>query len=922
MISLRSLRRSRLVLPLFVGWALSPFLHATTVEDLRVADFAFSSGFELFYGGPQWFVSALPGSKRVQSRYVFDRAGDVVESTSRYNVYVGTFGDVFNVNLFSNVNLFVGPTGGKSSGVTAAALNSANNYIGAATGSLLSSGNWSLGHVPTVSEDAVFTATTGIRTLTAGSLTVGSFNVTASTGTFSIRNETSTATNSTLTLGGSSSTGNGVSGTSADLLFANTGSTFNIIGPNGNTGSGVLNVVLGQSGNFNAAGTIGISSAISDGGSAFGITKTGAGTLTFSGTSANTYSGLTTVNAGELDFNKSAGTNAIAGNLTIGDGSGTDTVKLLAADQIANTSDLTIASSGVLNLNNNNETIDALNSISSAASILLGSATLTVGANNETSFGYAGTSSGTGGLTKTGSGVLILSGANGYTGDTTIKAGEILLAASGSLSSSSTIRLGDTITSSPAATFAFGAAGGGETVANALIVQASGGTEGTRTILGLGTSGNTNTWTGNITLNTDVVVQSAAVGGSVTNGQGILLFQTGTIDVLDNAFKMDSNLNGNNADTYSIQGIVRINTLLGSSLATGGSVVKDGSGTLILQGTSNTYTGTDASNLNPNGTIIRGGVLGIFGDGSLGLAPSSPFGENNVFFQSSAFNTNTDSIAPTLRAEVDGIVLGGTRFINIASGVTGQIDSNGYTFTIDGSINGAGNLRKIGNGTLVLTSANFYSGTTTVNEGTLNAAFTFALGGTSSIVVNRGGTLLVTESAFDRINDSAPIQLGTATGTGTPTFARSGSGVVSEGVGATSTGGVPFGSSSVGLGALSLQSNATFDFGSGGVGTFVFTSFTANTNTLNILNWTSNASFSGLVSGTDGVDDRLIFAGLPTDVVFITFNGTPAAFIPLDIGFYEVVPVPEPGTWIGGALALAAIGFTQRRRRGLLPHRV
>jgi hypothetical protein len=118
------------------------------------------------------------------------------------------------------------------------------------------------------------------------------------------------------------------------------------------------------------------------------------------------------------------------------------------------------------------------------------------------------------------------------------------------------------------------------------------------------------------------------------------------------------------------------------------------------------------------------------------------------------------------------------------------------------------------------------------------------------------------------------------------------------------------------LGALSLQSNSTFDFGTNGVGTFVFGTFTSNTNTLNILNWTSNASIASLTSGTDGVDDRLIFSGAPTDIGFITFNGSPATFIPLDVGFYEVVPapIPEPSTWIGAALALAAIGFMARGR--------
>jgi hypothetical protein len=38
-------------------------------------------------------------------------------------------------------------------------------------------------------------------------------------------------------LGGSGDGGNGVSGTPSDLLYVATGSTFNIIGPNGNGGT-------------------------------------------------------------------------------------------------------------------------------------------------------------------------------------------------------------------------------------------------------------------------------------------------------------------------------------------------------------------------------------------------------------------------------------------------------------------------------------------------------------------------------------------------------------------------------------------------------------------------------------------------------------------------------------------------------------
>ena len=198
--------------------------------------------------------------------------------------------------------------------VAVPAANTANSFTGGSAGSLLVASNWGLGHVPSVSEDAVFdvgSGGTGIRKLSAGSLTVGSFNVTAG-GTFSIRNDTTTSTNSTLTLGGSGSSGNVVSGGGGDLLYAASGGTLNIVGPNGSTGAGVLNVVLGQSGNFNSAGTMSVSSVISNSVGGFGVTKTGVGTLTLSG--ANTYTGDTTVSSGRLAL---SGSGSIANSSSV-----------------------------------------------------------------------------------------------------------------------------------------------------------------------------------------------------------------------------------------------------------------------------------------------------------------------------------------------------------------------------------------------------------------------------------------------------------------------------------------------------------------------------------------------------------------------------------------------------------------------------
>ncbi|HEX8962862.1 MAG TPA: autotransporter-associated beta strand repeat-containing protein, partial [Rhodocyclaceae bacterium] len=123
------------------------------------------------------------------------------------------------------------------------------------------------------------------------------------------------------------------------------------------------------------------------------LTKSGTGTLTLSG--ANNYTGATTVNAGTLQ----------AG----------------AANVLGNNSAMTLASGAVLDLNNFDQT---LGSLAGAGNVALGSATLTAGGNNSSTT-YSGVLSGSGNLTKSGSGLLILNGVNTYTGTTTVSAGTL-----------------------------------------------------------------------------------------------------------------------------------------------------------------------------------------------------------------------------------------------------------------------------------------------------------------------------------------------------------------------------------------------------------------------------------------------------------------------------------------------------------------
>ena len=143
-----------------------------------------------------------------------------------------------------------------------------------------------------------------------------------------------------------------------------------------------------------------------------GLTKIGNGTLTLSG--ASTYSGATAVNAGTL---QAGATNAFAPG-----------------------SAFTVASGATLNLASFNQTIGSL---AGAGAVTLGAATLTTG-NDNTSTTFSGAISGTGGLTKTGTGTLLLTGISSYTGATTVNAGT--LSVNGSIANSAvTVNAGGTI---------------------------------------------------------------------------------------------------------------------------------------------------------------------------------------------------------------------------------------------------------------------------------------------------------------------------------------------------------------------------------------------------------------------------------------------------------------------------------------------
>jgi autotransporter-associated beta strand protein len=701
----------------------------------------------------------------------------------------------------------------------------------------------------------------------------------------------------------------------------------------------------------------------------FALTKNGTGVLVLSGTSANTYTGATTVNDGELDLNKTSGLNAFAGTLTIGDGTGaadSAITKLLASNQIPGVA-VTINSDGLLNLNNFSDTIGALtmtsgdvttgtgtltlsgdvtgNAASNAATI---SGNLALGANRifaiadgsaAVDMNVSAVVSGAFTLTKSGTGTMVLSGVNTYTGATTVSAGVLDIqnatalgttAAGTTVSSGATLAIEGGITVGAEALTISGTGASGQNGAlvnvngtnnygglltlgaastissdsgtlnltntgtitgatfgltltgsgNGTVSSIIGTTSGALTKAGSGTwtlSG-ANTYTGGTNINGGILAlgSSGAIGSSGTISFGGGTLQYSASNTTDYSNRFSTAAN----QAYSIDTNSQNVTFATALTSSGGSLTKLGSGTLTLSA-ANTYTA---------GTTVSAGTLQLSGSGTLG-STSGSLTVNGGTVDLNGTNQTVGALSGS----------GGT-ILNNSTGTAktltvGQGGGTGsYAGVIADHTSGTGTvaLTKTGTGTETLTGANTFTGATTINGGTLtlSAASGSALGSTTSITVNSSGTVML--GASDQINNSATMTLAGGT------FSRGGA--YSEGT-----------TSAVGIGALTLTADSHIDFTSAAVGTLTLASLTTNAHIITIDNWSGTYNHVGSAS-----TDRLVFDSDQTaNLAKFYFTGYGAGGVEFSLGggFFEVVAaVPEPSTWLGAALALSSIVLHRWRR--------
>jgi fibronectin-binding autotransporter adhesin len=443
----------------------------------------------------------------------------------------------------------------------------------------------------------------------------------------------------------------------------------------------------------NATRTLAVNSLVTHtgaitGGVGAGLTKTGPGVLTLGGT--NSYSGATTISAGALAIN---GTASLPGGITTNGAYSVASGAGLAVPNAVTDADIT----------------NILATTNFAAGSAIGFNTLAGARTYSANLGNI--PAGNLGLVKTGINTLTLSGNNAYAGGTTVyqpnDANGIIVASATALGTGSVVVNGAQQFNHSVSVNA------NLTVANNLTLKRGFGGSG-RAVLGLASGA---TWSGGITVDN-------------TNATGIAVISG----------------NGTNAATASIvSGNIGFSTLGTPSSASPTLVLRSNTGRVTGSiGLSNGYLQLlDASKWEFSNASNTWGTLDISNAGAIATVGATNTLSSGGVVMSTAGGTlqlNNQAAATAYNQSIAG--LSGNVKVGLASGVAGPATLTLNTSadqSSSGAITGAISLVKTGPAKQTLTSnLNTYSGSTTIDGGTLAFGSTGVMPTTGDLSISSG----------------------------------------------------------------------------------------------------------------------------------------------------------------------------------------
>ncbi|ENB1857054.1 autotransporter-associated beta strand repeat-containing protein [Salmonella enterica] len=438
------------------------------------------------------------------------------------------------------------------------------------------------------------------------------------------------------------------------------------------------------------------------------VVKSGDETLTLSG--SNTYTGGTLISDGTLVASnvEALGTGDVTNDAVLELNTGGDFDNAISGSgQVVKSGDETLTLSG-----SNTYTGGTL--ISSGTLVAndvnaLGTGDVTDNAVLELNTGgdFDNAISGSGQVVKSGDETLTLSGANSYTGGTTISGGTLVASnvealGSGDVTDNATLEM------NTGGDFDNAISGSGQVVKSG---------DETLTLSG------SNTYTGGTLISGGTLVASnvEALGtGDVTNDAVLELNTGGTFD---NAISGSGHVVKSGDDALTLSGA---NTYTGGTLISGGTLVATsvdalGSGDVTNDAVLELNTGGDFDNaISGSGQVVKSG------DETLTLSGANSYTGGTLISSGTLVATSVEALGSG--DVTDNAVL--------------ELNTGG---TFDNAISGSGQVVKSGDETLTLSGSNTYTGGTTINDGTLIATSVDALGSgdvtdNAVLELNTGGT--------------------------------------------------------------------------------------------------------------------------------------------------------------------------------------